>query len=176
MSDNLRTRYKKKLEAILGESKPTTFSEMLRGNLIQIFFKVGKGYINFLVPVERHGIQGAVDHSLESCPSGYHLPTFVEQVIKKEFFKQPLGLICQNKGCGLSTSELIGQEKMCSRCHETGYPTSSFNRSAKISCPVRTLSLQPELLVTLICRRSKRQRVPRTNFTELQDFVFNKMR
>ncbi|EFX68763.1 hypothetical protein DAPPUDRAFT_259680 [Daphnia pulex] len=64
MSDNLRTRYKKKLEEIL----------------------------------ERHGIQGAVDHFLESCPSGYYLPTFVEQVIIKEFFKQPLGLICQNKG------------------------------------------------------------------------------
>jgi hypothetical protein len=79
MSDNLRTRYKKKLEAILGESKQTTFSEMLRGNLIQIFFKVGKGYINFLVPVERHGIQGQLTISWSHA----HLVTIFLPLLNK---------------------------------------------------------------------------------------------
>lgn len=80
-------KFQKKLENILRREKQSTFSGVMR---------------------KRHVFKKTVDHVVIGKPSGFHVAQFTDGFIRKDFFIQPKGINCQNKSCGLGTSNLVG--------------------------------------------------------------------
>jgi hypothetical protein len=166
--------YKKRLESILISNHASSFSELMRSYLIYNIFFLLLGFsflLNFFS--NRHQIKGKIENVAQSTNSGFHVASFIERQTKKEFFAQPKGLVCQNKACGLETNILLGGEKICKKCYKTEYSTNSLSGHMAFFCRVRSLTLNPVLLVELISRHSRGLSISKDLFVCLREMVFN---
>lgn len=125
---------------------------------------------------KRYGFKETVDHVVIDKPSGFHIAQFNDGFIRKDFFSEPKGINCQNKACGLGTSILVGSNKICKKCDKTGYPKNSRRGHFSVYCPIRSITLNPVMLLGLISRHSRGEFVINSLYVRLTNVIIDRTR
>ncbi len=149
------SKFQKKLGDMLRRQNQTTFSKIMR---------------------KSHCFMGKIDHVIVDKPSGYHIAQFNDGLIRKDFFSAPKGLNCQNKACGLGCFTLVGSQKICKKCDRTGYPQNSKSGNFAVYCPIRSITLNPVMLLGLITRHSRGDKLSKDIFVRLTNMIIDRTR